>query len=383
MSITSAEGPASVYQAALHEGVLLPDAKQLEVVTYLQNLHDELLRGNSSGADALPQGRRIFARLLNLWLPRQVDETKLRLKGLYIWGGVGRGKTLLCDMFYENLPIQNKKRLHFHRFMQGVHDELRRVNDQRSPLEIVAEKYAGQYRVLVLDEMHINDITDAMLMSGLLTGLFSRNVVIVTTSNSRPDDLYRDGLQRARFLPAIAALNSHTNVVHLGGDVDYRLRALEAAEIYHTPVDEAGERVLAESFKQAVSPAKFSTNVHIEINDREIRARQLAEHVVWFDFSELCMTARSTADYIEIAKRFDTVMVSGVTKLSSNNTDVARRFINLIDEFYDRNVKLIVTAEALPEQLYEGTRLAFEFERTASRLREMQSRDYLSSKHLQ
>ncbi len=207
-------------------------------------------------------------------------------------------------------------------------------------------------------------------------------VVIVTTSNVPPDQLYRDGLQRSRFLPAIDALKKYTQVMHLGGDVDYRLRALESAEIYHTPIDDAGEKMLEACFRQAVSTVQFEQDAGVTINDRVIVARQLAEHVVWFDFSQLCMTNRSTADYIEIARRFDTVLVSGIPKMDANNTDVARRFINLIDEFYDRHVKLVVTAAVGPENLYDGQRLSFEFERTASRLREMQSREFLASKHL-
>jgi len=265
--------------------------------------------------------------------------------------------------------------------MQGVHEQLRRIKGEQSPLELVAEGYASQYRVLVLDEMHINDITDAMLMSGLLQGLFSRGVVIVTTSNVHPDDLYRDGLQRAQFLPAIEALKEHTEVVFLGGDTDYRLRALENAEIYHVPLDASADSVLDDYFRQAVAAGEVSTEVTVEINQRPINAVKLSESVVWFQFDALCMTNRSTDDYIEIARRFDTVLVANIPQMDVSNTDVARRFINMIDEFYDRKVKLVVTAAALPEDLYEGTRLSFEFERTASRLREMQSVDYLASKH--
>ena len=303
------------------------------------------------------------------------------VKGLYLWGGVGRGKTLLCDMFFNTLPIEKKRRIHFHRFMQGVHDKLCCIEGEQSPLEIVAADYAEQYRVLVLDEMHINDITDAMLMSGLLRGLFSRGVVIVTTSNVQPNELYKDGLQRAQFLPAIDALNEFTDVIFLGGDTDYRLRALENAEIYHVPLDAAADAVLDDYFRKAVANGEVITDSSVEINQRRINVHKLSENVVWFQFDALCMTNRSTDDYIEIAQQFDTVLVANIPTLDGSSTDVSRRFINMIDEFYDRKVKLVVTAAALPEALYQGTRLSFEFERTASRLREMQSVEYLASQH--
>jgi cell division protein ZapE len=381
MPSNTRSGPEFVYRAALEEGTLDADARQREVVAKLQHLHDALLQ-KADRSEQVTSDTGIAGALRRLF-SRQPEASVPSIKGLYLWGGVGRGKTLLCDMFFENLPIERKHRVHFHRFMQGVHEALRDVPDEQSPLELIAENYAARFRLLVLDEMHINDITDAMLMSGLLNGLFRRGVVIVTTSNSLPDDLYKDGLQRARFLPAIEALKKHTDVVHLGGDMDYRLRVLESAQIYHTPIDADGEQLLVSCFKQAVSPAQFEADTEIEINGRNIKVRQVAEHVVWFEYSELCMTARSTADYIEIARRFETVLIGGIQKMDTNSADVARRFINLIDEFYDRNVKIVVTAAVVPELLYEGERLSFEFERTISRLREMQSRDYLSSKHLQ
>ena len=369
--------PEAAYRAALEEGLLQPDKMQAEVVSRLQTLSESVL------SDRMPQvvvvkPSGFFARLFAS-SPKQTLESNI--KGLYLWGGVGRGKTLLCDMFFNTLPIENKKRLHFHRFMQGVHEQLRGIKGEQSPLELVAQSYADQYRVLVLDEMHINDITDAMLMSGLLQGLYNRGVVIVTTSNAQPDDLYHDGLQRAQFLPAIDALKKNSDVVFLGGDTDYRLRALENAEIYHVPLDDKADLVLDEYFRQAVASGNYQTDVPVEINNRDIQSHKLAESIVWFEFEALCMTNRSTDDYIEIARLFETVLVANVPQMSASNSDVARRFINMIDEFYDRRVKLVVTAEVVPEALYDGTRLSFEFERTASRLREMQSIDYLSSKH--
>ncbi len=369
--------PEAAYRAAIEAGQLQPDQKQSEIVERLQALHNSVLQVPQPTREPnKPSG--FFANLFGSAATPEVEEN---VKGLYLWGGVGRGKTLLCDMFFNTLAIENKKRLHFHRFMQGVHEQLRGIKGEQSPLELVAQSYASQYRVLVLDEMHINDITDAMLMSGLLQGLYNRGVVIVTTSNVHPDDLYRDGLQRAQFLPAIEALKNNSEVVFLGGDTDYRLRALENAEIYHVPLDASANVVLDEYFREAVASGSFSTDAPVVINGREIQSYRLADSIVWFEFESLCMTNRSTDDYIEIARLFETVLVANVPQMDARNTDVARRFINMIDEFYDRRVKLVITAEVVPENLYDGTRLSFEFERTASRLREMQSVDYLSSKH--
>ena len=284
-------------------------------------------------------------------------------------------------MFFDGLPIKYKRRIHFHRFMRGVHQQLASIKQEQSPLDIVAAKYAAEFRVLVLDEMHINDITDAMLMSGLLKGLFDRGVIILTTSNVAPDDLYRDGLQRAQFLPAIEALKQNTDVVFLGGDIDYRLRALENADIYHQPLDKYADATLETYFMQAVAATSYTEKTPLEINDRQIDTVLLADNVVWFSFNALCNTNRSTDDYIEIARLFHTVLLSEVPVMDGKSSDVSRRFINLVDEFYDRNVKLVITAEDVPEALYQGERLAFEFDRTVSRLREMQSTDYLSSQH--
>ncbi len=367
--------PQTSYQKALKSGVLLPDQKQLEIVGKLQHLYERIIASKQSPSVAVEKSG-FLSRLFGKKSPPETE----KLSGLYLWGGVGRGKTLLCDMFYDALPIANKKRIHFHRFMRSVHQQLALIGQVQSPLEIVADNFAKEFRVLVLDEMHINDITDAMLMSGLLHGLFSRGVVIVTTSNVMPDDLYRDGLQRAQFLPAIEALKDNTEVVFLGGDVDYRLRALQNAEIYYTPLDDQSNAALAAYFHE-VAVSGYQENQLLEINDRQLDTVLLSDNVVWFTFDALCNTNRSTDDYIEISRLFQTVLLSDVMVMDGANSDVSRRFINLVDEFYDRNVKLVITAEAAPEALYQGERLAFEFDRTVSRLREMQSEEYLSSQH--
>lgn len=369
--------PRTSYRNALDLGVLQPDQRQYEIVGKLQDLYERLLRRE----ERLAELQRERVGFLSALFKKKSAPKPLLEPGLYLWGGVGRGKTLLCDMFFDGLPIEAKKRIHFHRFMRGVHDQLATIKNVESPLEIVADKLAKECRVLVLDEMHVNDITDAMLMGGLLQALFSRGVSLVTTSNAEPDTLYKDGLQRSRFIPAIESIKQHTEVVFLGGDVDYRLRVLENAEIYHTPLDEFADASLEAYFHQMVAAGTFETAQGISVNDRQVDTVLLSDDVVWFTFESLCMTSRSTDDYIELARLFHTVLVSGVIAMDDKSDDIGRRFINLVDEFYDRNVKLVLTAAVLPEQLYTGKRLAFEFDRTVSRLREMQSTDYLASQH--
>lgn len=369
--------PRTSYRNALDLGVLQPDQRQFEIVGKLQDLYERLLLREERLAERQKEQSGFFA---SFFKKNSAPEPLLE-PGLYLWGGVGRGKTLLCDMFFDGLPIAAKKRIHFHRFMRGVHDQLASIKNVESPLEIVADQLAGEYRVLVLDEMHVNDITDAMLMGGLLQALFSRGVSLVTTSNAEPDNLYKDGLQRSRFIPAIESIKQHTEVVYLGGDIDYRLRVLENAEIYHTPLDEFADASLEAYFHQMVAAGTFESANTISINDRQIDTVLLSDDVVWFTFQSLCMTNRSTDDYIEVARLFHTVLVSGVVAMDDKSNDIGRRFINMVDEFYDRNVKLVLTAESLPEQLYAGKKLAFEFDRTVSRLREMQSTDYLASQH--
>lgn len=369
--------PRSSYQHALEQGVLQPDQRQLEIVDKLQNLYERLLRREEHLAELRSEKTgflsSIFRKKTNPGVPSE--------PGLYLWGGVGRGKTLLCDMFFDGLPVAAKQRVHFHRFMRGVHDQLATIKNVESPLEIVADQLAADCRVLVLDEMHVNDITDAMLMGGLLQALFSRGVTLVTTSNAEPDDLYKDGLQRSRFIPAIESIKRNTDVVFLGGDIDYRLRVLENAEIYHTPLDESANASLQSYFHQMVAAGTFEKSQSIIVNGRRIDTILLADDIVWFTFDSLCATSRSTDDYIELARLYHTVLVSDVVSMDAKTDDIGRRFINLVDEFYDRNVKLVITAEVPPEQLYTGKRLAFEFDRTVSRLREMQSTDYLASQH--
>jgi cell division protein ZapE len=303
------------------------------------------------------------------------------VKGLYLWGGVGRGKTMLMDLFFECLPPDRRMRMHFHRFMQRVHHELKDLSGTANPLLVVADRIADQARVLCFDEFFVSDIGDAMILGELFERLFERGVTLVATSNVEPDRLYENGLQRRRFLPAIEALHAHTRVHNLDSGVDYRLRVLERAEIYHVPLDAAAERSLSSSF-DALAPEAPVADVQLEIENRPIRARKVAEDVAWFEFSELCEGPRSQNDYIELARIFHAVLISNVRRFSARNEDAARRFISLVDEFYDHNVKLIISADAEIDDLYAGERLRFEFERTRSRLLEMQSHDYLARRHL-
>ena len=302
--------------------------------------------------------------------------------GLYLWGGVGRGKTYLMDVFYDSLPFPGKARLHFHRFMQQVHGALRDKQGETNPLESIAREFAQRTQVLCFDEFFVTDITDAMILAGLLETLFAEGVTLVATSNIVPDELYSDGLQRSQFLPAIALLNRHTRVLNVDGGTDYRLRLLEQAQLYHCPLGTSAADFLAERFATLETEhSDHQDEVDVQIEGRPIRACKVADDVGWFEFRVLCDGPRSQNDYIELAREYHTVLLANVERMSAASDDIARRFINLVDEFYDRAVKLIITAEVPIEDLYSGGRLEFEFARTRSRLLEMQSHDYLARPH--
>ena len=353
--------------------------------------YNELLKRNGFTEDA---AQRAVMALFNdlygrLQLDRQRDAGWLRRlglakrrpqRGLYLWGGVGRGKTLLMDAFYDCLAPEQRLRVHFHRFMQRVHRDLKQLAGTANPLDSVAAGFAADASVLCFDEFFVSDIGDAMILAELLEGLFARGVTLVATSNVAPDELYSNGLQRSRFLPAIDLLKRHTLVHELDSGVDYRLRVLERAEIYHWPLDDGATRSLQQSFDAlAVEPP--IENVELDIEGRTIIAHRVAEDVAWFEFAEICEGPRSQNDYIELARIFHAVLIGGVPVFTWRNEDAARRFISLVDEFYDHDVKLILSAAAAAPELYQGERLRFEFERTASRLLEMQSHDYLARSH--
>ncbi len=366
--------PSERYQADLQREDFSFDPAQKQAVDLLQDLYERLI---ASERNSLKVG--LFSRLAALLVAKDPDPP---VKGLYFWGGVGRGKTYLMDAFFDSLPLDRKIRTHFHRFMQRVHAELKLIEGEKNPLDIIADTLAGEARVICFDEFFVSDITDAMILGGLFEKLFNRGVTLVATSNIIPDNLYKNGLQRSRFLPAIVLVKKHTEVVNIDGGIDYRLRALEQAELYHFPLDAEADISLRRSFDNLNPDIEhILENEALDVVGRPVIARLVSDDVVWFDFKELCDGPRSQNDYIELAREFHAVLVSDVLQMSVENDDIARRFINLVDEFYDRNVKLVLSAEVSLDRLYVGGRLDFEFERTQSRLLEMQSHAYLARAH--
>ncbi len=302
-------------------------------------------------------------------------------RGVYLWGAVGRGKTWLMDLFFRSLPFPEARRTHFHRFMHEVHAALRETRNLESPLAHVAERIARDTRVLCFDELSVSDIADAMILGGLLAGLASHGVCLVATSNVHPRDLYKDGLQRERFLPAIELIERRTELVEVAGQTDYRLRRLTGAGTYLASGAPDTPRRLAELYR-ALGGADAAAGDAIVIEGRTIPVIRCSDGVVWFDFSALCAGPRSADDYIEIAREFGSVILEGVPVFDPSREDEARRFIALVDELYDHNVNLIVSAAVPPAQLYRGERLVREFRRTTSRLTEMQSAEYIARGHL-
>jgi len=336
------------------------DPAQLAVVERLDALHRQLARDASS--------RRGLSRLL--------VRRRAAVRGMYLWGSVGRGKTYLMDLLHESAP-EDGLRLHFHRFMQRVHAELGRLAGKSDPLRDVADGIAAEARLLCFDEFFVADIGDAMILAELLSHLFERRVTLVATSNVAPSLLYENGLQRRRFLPAIQLIERHCDVVAMEGELDFRLRVLRKSEIYRSASDEDG---LERSFRE-LCPGPAERDARLWINGRSILARQRGEDVVWFEFPEICDGPRSQNDYIELAREFHAVVVSDIPVFTPTTEDQARRFVSLIDEFYDHNVKMLFSAHAPVERLYQGERLAFEFQRTESRVIEMQGEEYLARTH--
>ena len=355
------------YRQRAAESGLVPDAGQARVVAALQDLQERLVSYHS------PLHRLLhFLRFRSAIAP---------VRGIYLWGGVGRGKTFLMDLFFNTLPVARKRRVHFHRVMSEVHARLRELNHVEDPLDQVAADIARETDALCFDEFFVSDIGDAMILGRLMQGLFRRGVTLVATSNLPPSELYAGGLQRERFLPAIRSLEENTQVLELGGEMDYRLRYLHRAGTFLCPADEAADETLARYFGEAASGIVEEDTV-VEVLGRAIPARKSAKGIAWFEFQALCEGPRSQQDYIEIARWYPTVILSGVPVLDAGNENAARRLIALVDEFYDRRVKLVVSAAAPIPSLYEGKLLRFEFERTVSRLTEMQTDKYLHSPHL-
>lgn len=314
------------------------------------------------------------------WLDRFRSPTVPTQNGLYLWGGVGRGKTLLLDAFVEALPTRQKKRVHLHHLLRDVHLELRRLDHQARPLDVMAERIARDVHFLCIDEFHVDDIADAMLLAGLLNALVERGIALVTTSNVRPEDLYKNGLHRERFIPAIELISAHMKVIELAGSHDYRLH-LQSVEGRYMLIQEHHTTSELEAIFSGINDAESQRDVTLKINQRPLLARACSDENAWFEFDELCATPRAASDYIEIAKRFRHVLISNITPMSDATADVAQRFVQLIDALYDHRVHTSLSAYAEPDYLYSGRSLAFAFNRTRSRLHEMRSVQYATSLH--
>ncbi|WP_027801374.1 cell division protein ZapE [Paraburkholderia dilworthii] len=349
------------YEKELQTRGYQSDPAQRAAVDRLQRCYEEWVEYKSRRSNA-------FKKLINRPDPP---------RGVYMWGGVGRGKSFLMDSFYMIVPVQRKTRLHFHEFMREVHRELEELKGQADPLDELARRIAKRYRLICFDEFHVSDIADAMILYRLLDKLFENGVQFVMTSNYDPDTLYPDGLHRDRMLPAIELIKEKLDVINVDAGIDYRQRTLAQVEVYHTPLGAAADKALRDAFARLAAVPDESPILHIE--KRELKALRKADGVVWFDFATLCGGPRSQNDYLELASRFHAVILSAVPQMSARMASEARRFTWLIDVFYDHKVKLLMSAAVPPEQLYVDGPMANEFTRTVSRIVEMRSKEYLDA----
>nr|WP_315290525.1 cell division protein ZapE [Serratia proteamaculans] len=372
-----AQSPLSRYQQALDAGEYQADAVQRQAVTQLDHIYQAL---QQTPAVSAPVGG--LRGKFNRWLGKSGETAPQRpAQGLYMWGGVGRGKTWLMDMFFHSLPGDRKLRLHFHRFMLRVHEELIELQGQENPLEIIADGFKAQTDVLCFDEFFVSDITDAMLLATLLQALFARGITLVATSNIPPNDLYRNGLQRARFLPAIDLINQYCDVMNVDAGIDYRLRTLTQAHLYLTPLDDQTRQTMDRMFVKLAGKEGEVAPV-LQINHRPLQAIRAVDGVLAVDFHTLCEEARSQLDYIALSRLYHSVILYNVRVMGPLKENTARRFLALVDEFYERHVKLVIAAEVSMFDIYQGERLKFEYQRCLSRLQEMQSEEYLKLPHL-
>ncbi|MEY0765024.1 MULTISPECIES: cell division protein ZapE [Providencia] len=370
--------PTMRYQQALADGNYQPDDVQRLAVERLDKIYQQLVNATSSTLQDKPSGlKQRFSRLLGKTSTAPI----IPVQGLYMWGGVGRGKTWLMDMFYESLPGTRKLRLHFHRFMKKVQEDLIALQGQENPLDIIADEFKKQTDVLCFDEFFVSDITDAMILGTLLEGLFARGITLVATSNIIPDNLYRNGLQRARFLPAIEQIKKYCDVMNVDAGIDYRLRTLTQAHLFLSPINSQNRQHLDEVFIK-LAGKKGEQHPVLEVNHRKMQAIHAAEGVLAIEFKVLCEEPRSQNDYIYLSNCYHTVLLYNVPVMGTTDENPARRFLALIDEFYERKVKLFINAEVPMESLYQGKLLAFEYQRCLSRLQEMQSEEYLKIPHL-
>jgi len=357
--------PAERYAEALASGQFMADEAQAQAVQELDRVWKELLNRYKASKKAFRRFRR-----------------QTSPKGVYMWGGVGRGKTWLMDQFYESVPFRRKTRMHFHHFMQHVHRELNKLSGQRNPLDLVADQIYKDAVIICFDEFFVSNVTDAMILSDLFQKLFQRGITLVATSNIAPDGLYKNGIHRDRFLPTIEMVKKNCVVLNVDAGVDYRLRVLKQAQLFKAPLSHEAQQWIAQRFS-ALTQTQVQSQESIIINNRIVETIGHTEDVLWCEFSELCLKPRSPSDFIEIANIYNTVLVSNVPHLTDQINDATRRFIYLVDEFYDRGVKLLLTSQDDIINIYQGEKLVFEIERTRSRLLEMQSDEYLHSEHKQ
>lgn len=352
--------PLTKYIANVQSGTIVSDAVQFDAMTELDRLWHALIQKEKSQHG-----------LFSLFKKKSIPQ------GIYMWGGVGRGKTWLMDQFYDALPIKRKMRMHFHHFMQYVHQELNQRTGQQNPLDSVAKQIYEQAVVICFDEFFVSNVTDAMILSDLFKKLFGYGIALVATSNIAPDGLYKDGLHRDRFLPTITLIHQHCRILNVDAGIDYRLRSLTQADRFRSPLNDINTQWIQDYFNQLT--AETNTVVTpIEVNHRKINTLGHSHHVLWSTFSELCLRPRSPADFIAIANQYQVVLVSDIPELTDQLNDGVRRFIYLVDELYDRNITLVITSHSPILSLYQGDKLAFEIERTRSRLLEMQSDEYLN-----
>ncbi|MBS0893415.1 AFG1 family ATPase [Tatumella sp. JGM130] len=376
MQMTS---PLALYQQELTRGSFQPDDVQKAAITRLDEIYQLLTE--KSLASTQPK-KSVFSRLSGL-LGKGKADLLAPATGLYMWGGVGRGKTWIMDLFFQSIPGERKLRLHFHRFMQRVHQQLTELQGQSDPLLIIADRFKTQADILCFDEFFVSDITDAMLLGTLMEALFERGITLVATSNIPPDQLYRNGLQRARFLPAIEQINRHCEIMNVDAGIDYRLRTLTSAHLWKTPLNtQTTEEMVSMFGSLAGCDYQTAESPVLEVNHRQMQTLKSAHGVVALDFITLCGEGRSQMDYIELSRHYHSVLLFNVPVMNYAQEDQARRFLALVDEFYERHVKLIVSAEAALEEIYAGNQLKFEYQRCLSRLQEMQSEEFLRRPHL-
>lgn len=352
--------PSAYYQKQVILGLVVEDAQQVALLAALDRIHAALIREYSN--------RNGITRFLR--------KRKL-VRGIYIWGGVGIGKTLMMDCFYHALPMKNKMRVHFHEFMRDIHAMLKLQQGEKNPLHAVADQLADKCMVLCLDELIVTDIADAMILRRLLDALIERGVCLVMTSNTQPDELYKNGLQRISFIPAIKLIKAELEIFHVASSVDYRRRHLQQSGVYHVPADDIAEDDLEKCFALLTEGYPVTTG-KVTICDRQVSIKKLAHDCIWFDFKRICMPPRSQHDYLEIAQDFKTVIISNIPVIEADQNDVILLFIRMVDVFYDAKIRLVCSAAATPELLYTSGRMLPDFQRTQSRLLEMQSESYFN-----